>query len=171
MTNRIAQFKQWLLEKRAFRVKLFAKDPKQPPAPEEALDQLPGDLSHALIKAINNLPGPPCEREAVLEAVNEAIAQWRHRPQTLTNSIVVLSTPVTSVSRVLVNALSKDENLANGQKEYDDLLPVNLLVWVERPTEAASIQRQLQEKLGKPDQTPSDNQYRSSIRSNRSDQT
>ncbi|MGI8934248.1 MAG: hypothetical protein ACR2FS_09265 [Phormidesmis sp.] len=141
MANRIAKFKDWLLERRAFRVKRFAKDPQYKPQPEEALSQMPDELAEALTAAVEALPTPPREQAAVLDALDEAISQWQDRPRTSANSMVILSTPVTSVSRILVDTLGNRD-------VHDELLPVNLLGWVERPPEAKSIEQQLREELG-----------------------
>ncbi len=141
MANQITKFKDWLLEKRAFRVKRLAKDSQHEPQPEEALAQMPGELANELIEAVEALPVHPREQKAVLGALDEAISQWRVRPHTSANSMVILSTPVTSVSRILVDTLGK-------QGIYDDLLPVNLLSWVERPPDAKSIEQHLREELG-----------------------
>ena len=141
MANQIEKFKGWLLEKRAFRVKRLAKDPHHKPQPEEALAQMPAALAEALIAAVEDLPIHPREQTVVLEALDEAISQWQARPHMAANSMVILSTPVTSVSRILVETLGKRD-------VHDELLPVNLLGWVERPPHSKSIEQQLREELG-----------------------
>lgn len=141
MANQIEKFKDWLLERRAFRVNRLAKDPHHQPEPEEALAQMHSELADQLIAAVEALPTHPREKEAVLEALGEAITQWQDRPRSSANSIVILSTPVTSVSRILIDTLGKRD-------VHEDLLPVNLLSWVERPPHANSLEQQLREKLG-----------------------
>ncbi|MGB3138009.1 MAG: hypothetical protein WBG38_07280 [Nodosilinea sp.] len=141
MANLIQQFRQLLLNKRFFRVAWFAKDLQLTPEPEEALAQLPDDLSAKLIGAVNELPVHPCEQAAVLQAIDDAIAQWKKRPHASPNSIVVLSDPVSSVARVLTSGLHElDAN-------QDQPLPIKLLDWVERPSDVRTIKQQVKENL------------------------
>lgn len=142
MANQIQKFRQWLLEKRHFRVDWFAKDAQHKPAPEEALSNLPDEVAEALINAVNGLPTHPRELAMVKEAVEKALGAWRHNPHVSSNSIVILGDPVSSVSRILSDGVSEL------QSEQDDKLPVRLLSWVERPAHVASIKQQVKEKLG-----------------------
>ncbi len=142
MANQIQKFKQWLLEKRSFRVSWFAKDPQHKPAPEEALANLPDEMAHELIEAVNELPTHPHELATVKEAVEEALKAWRHNPHASTNSIVILGDPVSSVSRILADGMGEL------QSDQEDKLPVRILSWVERPADANSIKQQVKDKLG-----------------------
>lgn len=141
MARLVQQFRQWLNEKRFFRVAWFAKDPKLTPEPEEALSQLPGDLADQLIEMANQLSVNPCEEAAVLESLQDAIATWQENPREAPNSIVILSDPVSSAARILTSGLDRlaDEN---------QLPPIKLLDWVGRPTDTRVIKQQVQEKLG-----------------------
>ncbi len=140
MANKIEKFRDWLLERRAFRVNRLDKDPHHQPAPEEALAQMHRELADQLLAAVEALPTHPREKEAILDALEEAITQWQDRPRSSANSIVILSTPVTSVSRILVDILGKRD-------VHKELMPVNLLDWAERPPDLRSIEQQLREKL------------------------
>ncbi len=142
MANQIQKFRQWLLEKRHFRVAWFAKDAQHKPAPEEALSNLPDEMAEALIDAVNGLPTHPRELATVKEAVEKALEEWQHDPHPSTNSIVLLGDPVSSVSRILSDGVSEL------QSEQEEKLPVHLLSWVERPAHVASIKQQVKEKLG-----------------------
>lgn len=142
MANQIQKFKQWLLEKRSFRVSWFAKDPQHKPAPEEALSNLPDEMAQELIQAINDLPTHPHELATVKEAVEKALKTWRHNPPASANSIVILGDPVSSVSRILADGMGEL------QADQADKLPVRMLSWVERPAEVNSIKQQVKEKLG-----------------------
>ncbi len=141
MATKLSRFKDWLLNKRQFRVAWFAKDANQKPEPEEALSQLPDDMADELMAALNDLPIHPKEKETVLDALDEAITQWRKHPHLASNSVVVLSHPVSSVARILT------ESLHELRIHKDNPLDVRLLDWVERPPDSGSIKQQIKEKL------------------------
>ncbi|MGB7087363.1 MAG: helix-turn-helix domain-containing protein [Phormidesmis sp.] len=130
------------MQKRHFRVAWLDKDPQIKPESDEALAQLPEDVANHLLEAIEALPVNPDEKDAVLSAIAKAIAPWKERPDISTNSIVILSTPVTPVSRILADSLAELED------EDDDPLHLNLLDWVKRPEKMQSIEQHIQASLG-----------------------
>ncbi|MEL7351336.1 MAG: helix-turn-helix domain-containing protein [Cyanobacteria bacterium P01_A01_bin.116] len=148
MANKLSEFRQWLLSRRRFRVAWFAKDPQLTPASEEALSQLPDEVADKLIAAANELPVHPREKEKTIEALDEAISQWRNNPHLANNSIVFLAHPVASVSRVL------SESLHELRSNKDEPLPINLLDWIERPPKPVEIKQRIQDKLDWSDEEP-----------------
>ncbi len=142
MADKLKEFKQWLLDKRHFRMAWFAKDPHLTPEPDEALSHLPDDIADDLRAAVNDLPINPYEEEAVLEALDDAIAQWRENSHLASNSVVVLAHPVSSVARILI------ESLHTLRSHKENPLDIKLLDWVERPPDSSSIKAQIKEKLG-----------------------
>lgn len=142
MSSPLSKFRRWLSDRRHFRIAWFEKDPQLTPEPEEALTELPDDVSQALVDAINDLPSQPQEVECVLEALDSAIAKWRANPHLANNSLVILAHPVSSVSRILTEGLHK----LRSQKE--DPLDIKLLDWVERPLKQENLKQQIKEKLG-----------------------
>ena len=143
MANKLQQFQTWLLEDRFFRIARFAKDPKYKPAPEEALAQLPDEITEELITAANSLPVAVKEESAILEELGRAIARWKEHPKMSQNSIVLLIDPVSSVSRILTTCLIKL------QKQQDEAsISINLLDWIERPADTKTIQAQIKQRLG-----------------------
>ncbi len=145
MANRLSRFRKRLLEQRYFRLAWFAKDPQIESASEHSLSELPDDIADELVVATDRLPTHPREQAAVLEALDEAIADWKKRPAVATNSMVVLGHPISSVSRILTDSLEQLDT-------HDQALqPINLLTWVERPPEIHSLQAQIAQKLSKPE--------------------
>ena len=151
MANPLQQLKDWLLDKRNFRVAWFAKDPKLKAAPQEALSQLPEETAQRLVSAANDLPVHPRDEEAVVCELSEAITQWRDHPHTADNSIVILSDPVSSISRILIECLDKVR-----QKEEREPLPITLLDWIERPLQVESIKQRIKDKLDLADDSSTD---------------
>lgn len=143
MANQYSRFKEWLTHERRFRTAWFNKDPQLTPEPEEALAQLPGELADRLQTAVNELSVHPSEKEKVLTVVKEAIAQWQKRPHLANNSIVVLSHPVSSVSRILVESLSE-------MQDVDASLETRLLDWARRPEKAGDLEQQIKQTLDFP---------------------
>ncbi len=143
MANRLSHFRKWLLERRYFRVAWFAKDPQVQSASEDSRSELPDDIAHGLVAATDKLAIHPSEKAGVLDALNEAITQWQERPSVANNSMVVLGHPVSAISRILANSL----NQLSIQDQ--DLRPINLLDWTERPSEMQDIQSQIEQKLSR----------------------
>ena len=139
MPNQLFKFKQWLLERRRFRVAWFEKDPQLTPGPDEALSQLPSEVSNELLSALNDLPVHPREREHVLEVLDKAIQTWRKNPHLANNSVVILAHPVSSASRILV------ESLSDLRTDKEKPLSVRLLDWIERPPKPQRIQSRIKE--------------------------
>jgi len=157
MANPLKKFGQWLVEKRPFRVDWFAKDPQQSLAPEGALFNMPASMSDQLVDAANNLPIPPKEKKVVIDALQTALDDWRSRPHASANSLVIMSDPVTSVSRILTSSLADLR-----EKSEKASLDVNILEWVERPAKVNTIERQIKSNLNLPeeDSTPSDHSHK-----------
>lgn len=139
MAKPIDQFKTWLLERRDFLFSRTARDPKEIKEPEESLKELPSSLREKLIAATDNLVSNPADVEAIKSAINKAFDRWRDRPQNADNSIVVVSSPVNSVSRIIA------EILEEWAKEKQ--ISVNLLSWKTRPTDTKDIASKLQQEL------------------------
>ncbi len=132
-------FKNWLLEGRDFLFSWITRDSKETQEPEESLEELPPVLREKLIAAAQDLPNNPADVEAITSALNEAFDKWRDRPQNSDNSVVIVSSPVTAVSRILTN------NLADWINEKQ--ISVNILSWTARPQNVTEIASELQREL------------------------
>ena len=154
MASKIAQFKQWLLKQRYFRVAWFAKDEQIRPEPEEALSNLPEEVADELVAKTDKLPVPAAYAEAIADHLDETISKWVKSPTTTPNSVVVLGHPISSISRVLISGI---ERYDQAKAEH---LPVNLLDWVERPPESQDIAAQIKRKLGQPEHQDDDKDYK-----------
>ncbi len=170
MTSRLKKLGQRLLEKRFFRVAWFAKDSQQH-SPEEALEDIPEALTETLIDSVNDLPMHPHRQKAVIEAIESAISRWRSHPQSAANSIVIISDPVSSISRILIDSLQKLKSVGEDQDAKDSgynaedsghscekdcgeggsaeqaNLKISLLNWVERPANVSTIKRRIVDEL------------------------
>ncbi|EDX84432.1 hypothetical protein S7335_2129 [Synechococcus sp. PCC 7335] len=141
MAKQASKFRDWLLDKRFFRVGWFAKDTHLAPEPEEALANLPDEVASALIDAANDLSAHPSATQAILDPLNSAIAQWMENPNSANNSIVFLAQPVLPVSLILGESLSRLD-IENKQITF------KLLDWVKRPPHGANIRRRLEKEIG-----------------------
>ncbi|MBE9061703.1 hypothetical protein [cf. Phormidesmis sp. LEGE 11477] len=140
MVSKASDFRDWLLDKRFFRVGWFAKDSHIAPDPEEALAKLPDQVANELRDAANAQPAHPAEIQAVLDPLNDAIAQWIKKPNSANNSRVVLAQPVLPVSLILGESLS---HLSENQQ-----VTIKLLDWIERPPHSASIRERIEKEIG-----------------------
>ncbi len=142
MLKKAAQFRDWLVKNRFFRVGWFAKDAHVDSKSEEVLSTLPDDLANQIKQAVNELPANPFETQAVLEPLEDAIAQWVENPEEAQNSIVILAQPVSPVSLVLAESISQISI------ERRQSLTIKLVDWIERPPHSSSIQEKLEKQLG-----------------------
>lgn len=94
-----------------------------------------------MIATLQKLPSHPASQDAIHSALDQALEQWRSHPLPANNSIVILSSPVTAVSRLLTDC---SEHWATQQQ-----IPIRLLEWIGRPDASATIQTKLQQQLGR----------------------
>ena len=135
------RFQGWLLENRKTLLSRFSTDEQETPEPEKSLIELPSSLGSKLIAAVNNLPTDKQDMEAIQSTLDEAFKKWRENPQSADNSVVILSSPVTTVSRTLT------ESLQDWASEHET--PLRALQWIGRPEKAESIKTKLQHQLGR----------------------
>ena len=117
----------------------YTKDRNQLQEPTKSLVELPRPIREKLIAATNKLTDNPADTEAICSCINEAFEQWRDRPQSAENSIVILTSPVMVVSRIIITIL---ENWTEKKQ-----VSVKILPWNERPADANSIQSKLQQYI------------------------
>lgn len=133
------RFKTWLVKRRDFLYSWTTRDYKEIQEPEISLEELPPKLREKLVAATRNLPLPPADRESVISAIDEKFEQWRSEPESADNSVVIVSSPVTPVSRVM----------AEGLRDWAEKrqIPLKLLSWTARPDNVEAIARELRQAL------------------------
>ena len=139
MSTVIQRFKTWIFESRSFVFSWYTKDRNQLQEPTKSLVELPPELRKKLIVATNKLADNPSDTEAIRFCLDEAFEQWRDRSQSAENSIVILTSPVMVVSRIIITIL---ENWAEEKQ-----ILVKVLPWNERPADANEIKSKLQQYL------------------------
>ena len=139
MSTVIQRFKTWIFESRSFVFSWYTKDRNQLQEPTKSLVELPPELRKKLIVATNKLADNPSDTEAIRFCLDEAFEQWRDRSQSAENSIVILTSPVMVVSRIIITILE------NWVEEKQIL--VKVLPWNERPADANEIKYKLQQYL------------------------
>ena len=154
MSNKIAEFRQWLIRRRYFRVAWFAKDEQIKPEPEEALANLPQKIADDIVSETDHLPIPQSYAEAIAQQLSDTISRWKESPTTVPNSMVVLGHPISSISRLLLGGI---EQYYSTEAEQ---MPVNLLDWIERPPKSNNIARQIKQKLGQPEHEKDEGDYK-----------
>jgi hypothetical protein len=134
------RFQTWLVDNRKTLLSRFTTDEQETPEPEKSLIELPSFLASKLIAAVDELPTDNPDMEAIESTLNEAFEKWRSNPQVADNSVVILSSPVTTVSRILT------ESLQDWASERE--IPLRPLQWIGRP-ETQNIKTKLQQQLGR----------------------
>ncbi len=141
MATLFNRFHTWLLDNRKTLLSRFTTDEKETPEPEKSLIELPPHLASKLIAAVDELPTDNPDMEAIQSTLDEAFEKWRSNPQAADNSVVILSSPVTTVSRTLT------ESLLDWASERE--IPLRPLQWIGRPEKAEDIKTKLQHQLGR----------------------
>ena len=139
MATILQQFKTWIFESRSFIFSWYTKDRNQIQEPTKSLVELPPAIRQKLIEATNKLADNPTDTKTIRTSINEAFEQWQKNPQKAENSIVILTSPVMVVSRIVINIL---ENWTEEKQ-----ISVKILPWNERPDDSEYIQSKLQKYL------------------------
>ena len=132
-------FRNWLANNRQFLFSRYTEDSQETQEPERSLIQLPPQIRQQLLERIENLPINPHDQQAIAEKLDEVFDLWRDNPESTNNSLVILSSPVTGVSRILTETL---EDWAE-QKQ----IPIRLLPLKARPEIADTIESKLKHYL------------------------
>lgn len=135
------RFQTWLDENRNSLLSRFSTDEQETQEPEKSLTELPPSLSSKLIAAVDNLPTDNPDLEAIQSTLDKAFEKWRNNPEVADNSLVILSSPVTTVSRILTESL---KDWASEQQ-----INMRLLQWIGRPQEVENIAIRLRQQLGR----------------------
>ena len=130
------RFTSWLKNRRHFIFSWYTKDSQETQEPERSLVELPKEVREKIVNAVENLPSNSADTEAIASALDEAFALWQEDPNNATNSVVILSSPVTAVSRVL------SETLQEWAKQKQ--VPMKLLPFTARPDAIESIKSKLE---------------------------
>lgn len=139
MKQTIAQLKDWLVKHRPFYMARLEKDEAYPSRIEESLAELPPDIAEQLTQLTKKLVSHPRDQQVIQEAVIAAVKEWKENPNSVNNSLIILSSPVAIVARVLTDSLadwSEQQSLA-----------INFLDWVERPPSPENIKSKMNEAL------------------------
>lgn len=137
----LQQFQKWLASRRHFIFSWYTKDSEETQEPERSLLELPGELRAKLVDKVENLPSNPADIEAICSNLDQAYERWREDPKNASNSVVILSSPITTVSKILSETLEKWTR----QKQ----IPLNLLPFTARPLDITSIKSKLEKYLAK----------------------
>ena len=139
MAKMLEGFKSWLNSRRHFISSLYTKDAKETQEPERSLIELPEQLRRKLVDDIENLSSNPADKKAIVSELNEAFELWQEHPNNANNSIVILSSPVIAVSKIL------SETLSQWTKEKQ--LSMKLLPLTARPNAIETIKLKLEHYL------------------------
>jgi hypothetical protein len=135
----LKQIKTWLTNKRRRLFSWYNQNSQETEAPERSLVELPPDIRKQLVEAIDNLPTNPTDRETIISKLDETFDRWRDDIDHADNSVVVLSSPVTAVSRILSEAL---DDWAKTKQ-----IPIRLLPFTIRPIDIDTIKSKLEHYL------------------------
>ena len=135
------RFQAWLVDNRKLLLSRLSTDEKETQEPEKSLTELPPSLASELVVAVDKLPSDNPDVEVIYSTLNKNFEKWRSNPQTADNSLVILSSPVTTVSRILT------ESLEDWASEKQIIL--RPLKWICRPQEVENIANKLRQQLGR----------------------
>ncbi|MBV6624819.1 MAG: ArsR family transcriptional regulator [Rivularia sp. (in: Bacteria)] len=136
-----SRFQSWLDKNRNSLLSRFSTDERETQEPERSLTELPSSLASKLINAVDELPTDNPDLEAIQSTLDKAFEKWRKNPEVADNSLVILSSPVTTVSRILT------ESLQDWASERE--IKLRPLQWIGRPQKVESIAIRLRQQLGR----------------------
>ena len=140
ITNKIfKKFKIWLINSRNFFFYWYQKDFQETQESERSLKELSSDVKQKLVDAIENLPNNVAEQQVIISTIDKAFHRWQENPSHINNSVVILSSPVTVISRILSEALQEWMQ----QKQAS----MKLLALNARPTTITTIKDKLEHYL------------------------
>lgn len=130
------RFKNWLINSRHFIFSWYTKDSQETEEPERSLLELPAAAQEKLVNFVENLPSNSADKKAIVSTLDEAFDRWCKNPTHANNSVVILSDPVTAVSRILSEALEEWTK----QKQVS----MNLLPLKTRPIDIETVKLKLE---------------------------
>ena len=139
MATILQQFKTWIFKSRSFLFSWYTKDRDRIQEPTKSLVELPSSLREKLITAVNKLPDNPTDTEAIISSISDSFEQWQSNPNSTNNSIVIVTSPIMVVSRIIIEIIEP-------WAEEEQVL-VNILPWNERPNNADLIQIKLEKYI------------------------
>ncbi|MEO1672165.1 MAG: helix-turn-helix domain-containing protein [Cyanobacteria bacterium J06631_2] len=139
MASAINRFKNWLSDQRNFLFSRYTKDGQETQEPERSLIELPTAVRKKLIEQVEDLPSNLANQKAIASTLEEAYEIWRENPTNSNNSLVILSSPVTAVSRIL------SETLEEWTEQRQ--IALKLLPFKYRPGELKEIKSKLEHHL------------------------
>ena len=139
MATILQQFKTWIFKSRSFLFSWYTKDRDRIQEPTKSLVELPSSLREKLITAVNKLPDNPTDTEAIISSISDSFEQWQSNPNSTNNSIVIVTSPIMVVSRIIIEIIEP-------WAEEEQVL-VNILPWNERPNNADLIQIELEKYI------------------------
>lgn len=139
LARMLKRFKNWLNNCQHFLFSWYTEDSKETQEPERKFIELPVELRKKLVEAVENLPSNPADKKEISSKLDEAFELWRKKSNNPNNSIVILSSPITTVSRILTEILQ-------GWAEQKRL-SMRLLPLTARPDESKNIKSELEHYL------------------------
>ena len=107
MANAIKSFRNWLAGQRNFIFSRYTRDAQETQEPEKTLIELPPEAREKLVTGVKNLPSNPADKEAISSTLDKNYDLWRENPNNSDNSVIILSSPVAAVSRILSETLEE----------------------------------------------------------------
>ncbi|BAZ46132.1 hypothetical protein NIES4102_31610 [Chondrocystis sp. NIES-4102] len=104
-TRIFKQLENWL-SKYGLSLPWDTKESSQLPVSKRWQPELPNQLSQQLLDAIANLPNHPANIQSIQATLENTFDIWRKNPNSISNSVVILSSPVTAVSSILAQTLT-----------------------------------------------------------------
>ncbi len=129
----------WLDNNHHFWFSWYTKDSQETQESEGVIIELPATMQQKLVNAVENLPSNPRDKQAIASTIDEAFDRWRNNPSNANNSVLILSSPITNVSRILSETL---EEWGKEKQASIKILPLRA-----RPTAIETIKSQLEHHL------------------------
>ncbi len=103
----LLKVKNWLMKQSNTLFSWKTEDSNSIPTSEPSPHELPANIKQQIDEKIKNLDNNPTEEQGIIDTLNNTFHRWLNNPETEENSVVILSSPVTSVSSLIVDTIKK----------------------------------------------------------------
>lgn len=101
------RLRNWFAKSRHVLLFWRKEDNEEQPETLQSLEELPEEVRKNLADAIKDLSSNPADLKAIAEQLEKSFDRWREDPENQANSVVILSSPVATVSNILAKTVEE----------------------------------------------------------------
>ncbi|MDJ0597833.1 MAG: helix-turn-helix domain-containing protein [Crocosphaera sp.] len=103
----LVKLQNWLIKQSRVLFSWKTEDSNSPQKATPSPHELPVSIKQQIQETIDKLGNNPTEEKAILEALDNAFDRWLNGLETENNSVVILSSPITTISPLISETIKK----------------------------------------------------------------